>query len=241
MLSPFFLLTIGAIIVLGLMNHPETMAASSFERFDAFTHGLLSGYHTMDLLGSFFFCAVVIGTLRNISKVGDEIDTKMMIKNTLIAASIGAGLLAFVYVGMSLVASYHSSALVGVRSDMLLGSVALQVLGPYAGIVTCLAVVMACLTTAIALASVFSEFLQKDVMKEKISYKASLLFTVVVTLFFSTLEFSGIFKILAPIVSMIYPALLILSLVNIAYKLWGFDQIKFPVASAFGVSLLMSV
>ena len=42
-------------------------------------------------------------------------------------------------------------------------------------------------------------------------------------------------------VQVLYPALLILSLVNIAYKLWGFDKVKFPVTAAFGLSLLLSL
>ncbi|MBS0635774.1 MAG: branched-chain amino acid transport system II carrier protein [Verrucomicrobia bacterium] len=240
-LSPFFLGAIGFIVVMGLINHPEELAVSSYQAVDSFVYGLKSGYHTMDLLASFFFCSVVIGALRKISHVDGVLDKKLVIKNALIAAGFGAFLLAIVYVGMSSVAALHSTKLVGVKSDMLLGTVALEVLGPSAGIVTCLAVIMACLTTAIALAAVFSEFFQQEVMKNKISYRTSLILTLIVTFFVSTLEFEGIFKVLTPIVSVLYPALLILSLVNIAYKTWGFDKVKFPVASAFGMALLFSV
>lgn len=240
-LTPFFLFSIAFIVVMGLINHPGELQQSHFAAGESFIYGLKHGYHTMDLLASFFFCSVVIGTLRKISVVNGEPDRKLVIRNALIASGIGAFLLAIVYVGMSSVAALHSSKLAGVSPDMLLGSVALEVLGPSAGIITCLAVVMACLTTAIALAAVFSEFLQQEVAKNKISYRTSLIITLIVTFFISTLEFGGIFKVLAPIVSVLYPALLILSLVNIAYKIWGFDNVKFPVASAFGMSLLFSV
>lgn len=240
-LTPFFLFAIGLIVVMGLMNHPEEIAASSFGTFDSFIHGLKSGYHTMDLLASFFFCSVVIGALRKISLTNGEPDKKLLMRNALYASGIGAFLLAIVYVGMSSVAALHSTQLAGVSADKLLGTVALEVLGPSAGIVTCVAVIMACLTTAIALAAVFSEFLQQEVVKNKISYRTSLIITLVITFLVSTLEFGGIFKVLAPIVSVLYPALLLLSLVNIAYKVWGFDNVKVPVASAFGMSLLFSV
>ncbi|MCE5293409.1 MAG: branched-chain amino acid transport system II carrier protein [Chlamydiales bacterium] len=240
-LTPFFLFAIGFIVVMGIINHPETQSPSTFESFDSFMYGLKSGYHTMDLLASFFFCSVVIGALRKISMVNGQIDRKSVIKNALYASGIGATLLALVYIGMSRVAALHSTSLAGVKADMLLGTVALEVLGPSAGIVTCLAVIMACLTTAIALAAVFSEFLSQEVFQNKVSYKMSLVGTLVVTFLVSTLEFGGIFAVLAPIVSVLYPALLILSLVNIAYKVWGFDNVKFPVASAFGMSLLFSI
>ncbi len=240
-LTPFFLFSIAFIVIMGLTNHPGEVQSSSLARFDSFIYGLKHGYHTMDLLASFFFCSVVIGTLRKISLVNGQPDKKQVIRNALIASGIGAFLLTIVYVGMSAVAALHSAKLAGVSADMLLGTVALEVLGPSAGIITSLAVVMACLTTAIALASVFSEFFQQEVMKDKISYRTSLIITLIVTFMVSTLEFSGIFKVLGPIVSVLYPALLILSLVNIAYKVWGFDNVKFPVASAFGMSLLFSV
>ena len=240
-LTPFFLFAIGFIVVMGLINHPETVAPSAFGTVDSFVYGLKSGYQTMDLLASFFFCSVVIGALRKISVVDGVVNRKSLMKNALLASSFGALLLAAVYVGMSTVAALHSTTLAGVAPDMLLGTVALEVLGPSAGIVTCLAVVMACLTTAIALAAVFSEFLQQEVLQNKVSYLQALLATLIVTFFMSTLGFGGIFKVLGPIVQVLYPALLLLSLVNIAHKLWGFDRVKFPVASAIGMSLLFSV
>ena len=240
-LTPFFLFAIGFIVVMGLVNHPGELQPSTYMPVDSFVYGLQSGYHTMDLLASFFFCGVVIGALRKISHVNGQLDRSLAVKNSLIAAGIGAFLLASVYIGMSLVAALHSTKLVGVSAEMLLGTVALEVLGPSAGIVTCVAVVMACLTTAIALAAVVSDYFQQELLKDKASYRTSLILTLVVTFLVSTLEFQGIFKLLGPVVQVLYPALLILSLVNIAYKVWGFDNVKFPVASAFGMTLLFSV
>ncbi len=225
-LTPFFLFAIGLIVVMGFIKHPGEVQSSTYLPFDSFVYGLKFGYFTMDLLASFFFCGVVIGALRKISHVNGVLDRKLVIKNALIAAAFGAFLLAVVYVGMSLVAALHSTKLIGVSAEMLLGTVALEVLGPSAGIVTCVAVVMACLTTAIALAAVFSEFFQKEVMKDKVSYRTALIFTLAVTLLVSTLEFQGIFKLLGPIVEVLYPALLVLSLVNIVYKLFGFSKAK---------------
>ncbi len=229
-LTPFFLFAIGLIVVMGFIKQPGELQPSTYLPFDSFMYGLKNGYYTMDLLASFFFCGVVIGALRNISHIDGVLNRKLVIKNALIAAGFGAFLLALVYVGMSTVAALHSTKLVGVSAEMLLGTVALEVLGPSAGIVTCVAVVMACLTTAIALAAVFSEFFQKEVLKDKISYRTALIVTLFVTLVISTLEFQGIFKLLGPIVQVLYPALLVLSLVNIAYKLIGSKRLEAPTA-----------
>lgn len=137
---------------------------------------------------------------------------------------------------MSLVASYHANTLEHAPADVILGTIALHILGPQAGIVTCVTVILACLTTAIALSSVFAEFIHTDILKDSISYGWSLLFTLIITFLISLLEFGGIVSYLAPIVELIYPALLVLSAVNIAHKLWGFSYIKAPVAVTFVLS-----
>jgi len=240
-LTPFFLLSIGLIVCVGIFSNPGHIQPSAYSMTDSFIYGLKSGYNTMDLLGSFFFCAVVIQALKNVSLQNGRLNQALLLKNGLVASLIGAALLAAVYIGMSYVASLHSSNLGDVPADVLLGTIALQVLGPYAGITTCLAVIMACLTTAIALAAVFSEFISNDVTQNRVSYKMALILTLVVTFFVSTLEFSGIVRILAPCVQVLYPALLILSMVNIAYKVWGYDRVKFPVVGAFSLSLLFSI
>jgi branched-chain amino acid:cation transporter, LIVCS family len=230
-LTPFFLFAIGGIVLMGIYNHPGDLVPSALSISDSLVFGLNSGYNTMDLLGSFFFCSVVMQALRTISYTDGELDRKKLIKNGLISCVIGATLLAIVYIGMSYVASLHSTSLANVKADVLLGTLALHVLGPYAGIVTCLAVVLACLTTAIALAAVFSEFLQQDILQGRVSYHKSLVGTLIVAFFVSTLEFSGIVKFLFPIVQLLYPALLILCIVNIGYGLWGRQaKAKVPVA-----------
>lgn len=219
-LAPFFLLSLALIVVLGILDHPLTTEPTAFQPFAAFTHGLVEGYYMMDLLGSFFFSTVVIAALRKVSTTDGVVDSRLMIKNSLISSVIGAFLMAVVYIGMSYVAALHSSSLVGCRKEVLLGTIALQVLGSYAGIATCLAVVFACLTTAIALTAVFAEFFQQAIMKDRISYRTSLIVTLAVAFFMSTLEFSGIMAFLMPVVKVLYPALLLLSLWNIASKLW---------------------
>jgi LIVCS family branched-chain amino acid:cation transporter len=240
-LTPFFLLSIALIVVMGILNHPTEIPPSAYSLQDSFIYGLTSGYNTMDLLGAFFFCSVVIQGLKKVSCSNGRACQQLLMKNALISSLVGALLLAGVYIGMSYVSSLHAKDLIGVRADMLLGTIALKVLGPYAGILTCFAVIMACLTTAIALASVFAEYLQTSVTKNALSYKRSLVFTLIITFLISTLEFNGIVQILAPCVQVLYPGLVILSLVNVAYKVWGFDRVKLPVVAAFALTMLFSL
>jgi len=228
-LTPFFLLTMGLIIVLGLIIGPE-LAPTSLTIPDSIFYGLKEGYNTMDLLGSFFFCAVVIQALKQVSTKNGVVDQTSLVKNGLYSCLVGAFLMAILYIGMSSVAALYAQELQGVRPDVLIGTVALKVLGQYAGIITCVAVIIATLTTAIALASVFSEFIARDVCKDKIRYRTALFFSCVIAFFVSTLEFGGIVQMLSPIVQTIYPMLLLLSIINIVYKLYRPDTAKEPVS-----------
>jgi branched-chain amino acid:cation transporter, LIVCS family len=162
-----------------------------------------------------------------------EKDVKRLVKMTLKASCIGAFLLGLTYVGFSYVAAYWSASLADVPQDRLLGSLALSILGPYAGVVAIIGVSLACLTTAIALAAVFAEFIHEDLTFEKMSYPLALILTLTVTFFMSLLQFSGIMSYLAMILMWCYPALIMLCVVNLLYKLYGFTYVKIPVLAAF--------
>lgn len=235
-LTPFLLGALALIIVLGLVYSVDT-PVSSLPSFDAFVHGLSQGYQTMDLLGAFFFSSVVLVCLKKGVDATEHGNYQLLIKQTLKASCIGAALLGIIYIGFGLVASIHGASLAGSPSDQLIGNLSQQLLGPYAGVVACVAVALACLTTAIALASVFAEFIHHEVSSNRIGYIPALIGTLLVTFFISTLNFSGIVKILAPILQVCYPALIVLSLANIAYKLWGFNWVKTPVAITFILTL----
>lgn len=238
-LTPLLLGSLGIIIVKGLLFSPSAPFVA-FTPSESFFKGLNEGYQTMDLLGAFFFSSVVIACL----KIGPREESRLTHREILVllakSSLIGATLLALIYVGFSFVAAFNADALAGIGSDQLLGQIALNVLGPYAGIVACVAVALACLTTAIALACVFAEFVHYDLTFGKIGYIPSLLITLVLSYFISVLNFVEIVKLLAPILQTLYPALITLSLVNLFYKLYNFKPVVIPFLIVLGISMLDS-
>jgi LIVCS family branched-chain amino acid:cation transporter len=232
-LTPFLLISLGIIIVRGLMIGPH-VASIDLAPLPLFLHGLNEGYQTMDLLGAFFFSTVIIASLK---KQTTDASPKSLMKLTLKASLIGGSLLSAVYLGMSFVAASWSEQLALTRPDYYLGTLAVAILGPYAGVIACIAVALACLTTAIALAAVSSEFIHRVIFKKKISYAMALMLTIGINYFISTLEFTGIMEFLAPIMQVCYPALILLSILNILYKLFDFQIVKFPTVAIFVISL----
>lgn len=235
-LTPLLIGSLAIIIIKGLFSSPE-IVVSDHENFTIFLKGLKDGYQTMDLPGAFFFSSVIVACLK--SSLGPkEITHKSLLITTLKASAIGAFLLSITYIGFSYVSSYHSGSLNDVPSDELISMVAIHVLGPQAAIVACVAVALACLTTAIALSSVFAEFIHNDITMGKLNYIPSLIGTLVIAFFVSTLNFKGIAAFLTPILQIVYPALIALTILNILYKLYRFRPVKIPVLVVFVLSLL---
>lgn len=235
-LTPFLLLSLGIIIVKGLLFSAEA-PQSPHPPGAVFLEGLLQGYQTMDLLGAFFFASVVILCLKKDLPTQQMSNSSLIMKLTMRASVIGAFLLSLAYIGFSYLASFHSVDLMGIKADDLISQIAVRVLGNQAGIVVCAAVALACLTTAIALCSVFAEYLHEDITNYRMNYTACLIVTLLITYFISTLNFTVIIGLLAPILQVCYPALITLSLFNILYKLYGIKFVKTPVYAVFLASL----
>lgn len=227
-LTPLLLTSLSAIVFLGLWTGGSVEGGPLGGQ--AFLYGLGEGYNTMDLLAAFFFSATILSLLKQ--KNGER-----GLHLSLQASCIGALLLALVYIGFSYISAMHGFDLISVSKDELLNALTLKIAGPYAGILVSVTVALACLTTAIALISVFSDFIQRELFKEKISYEMTLGLSLLITFGISTLEFNGISSFLGPILQICYPGLIVLTFLNIAYKLTGFKPVKVPVFLAFAGAL----
>jgi branched-chain amino acid:cation transporter, LIVCS family len=241
-LTPFLLGSVVTIIVRGLWT-ASSLPISTEATTDIFFNGLIEGYQTMDLFGGFFFSAVVLSCLeQNVSTHdSDRHNFKKMILLTLKSGCIGMSMLAIIYVGFSYVAAFYSASLVDVPKSEMIAAVALHVLGPYAGIIVGTAVTLACLTTAIALVIVFSRYLKETLFHDKISHRLSLLLTLACTFGISTLNFSGIARIASPFLEICYPALIVLSILNITNKLYHVRIVKTPVFITFAIALVVYI
>lgn len=236
-LTPVLLLSVFIIIGLGFIFSPS--APQSFEPWwSVFLKGFIQGYQTLDLLGAFFFSATIIFCLKENLAEQNQKDYRSLILLTLKASCICVLILGVISLGFSWIAAFNSRSLLDVPKDELLQTVALQILGPDAGLVAIVAILLACLTTEIALATAFAEFVHKDLAKRRISFEWSLIFTLIIAFFVSLLHFERIINFLAPILFFCYPALIALSILNIFYKLYGFKPVRIPLAIVVGLTLV---
>lgn len=232
-LTPVLLLSLLIIICIGLLTTP-TVQTIDETKMHVFLHGLKEGYNTMDLLAAFFFSSTILNILRMRLKNSLEGHAHSF-KTALLASVIGATLLAAIYVGFSYLASFHGNELSTNGKDELLAAITMKIAGSSAGLLVCITIALACLTTAIALISAFADFFQKEVLKEKVSYEATLIGSLLVTFFVSTFKFTGISAFLGPTLEIAYPGLIVLTFLNIAFRLKQVAPIKLPVFFAFAV------
>lgn len=237
-LTPLLLISLVIIIFIGLLSTPDTQSVDQ-THMHVFLYGLKEGYNTMDLLAAFFFSSTILNILRMRWK--NQESSSDTIKIAYRASIVGALLLAFTYVGFSYLASFHGSHLEIGGKDELLAAITMRIAGPHAGILVCITIALACLTTAIALIAAFTDFMQKEVFKEKIPYEVTLIASLLLTFFVSTFEFSGISSFLGPVLQICYPGLIVLTFLNIAHRLKDFKPIKLPVFFAFVISAFFYV
>lgn len=214
-LTPFLLLSIAAIAICGLQQ-VDLPQINSQEGWGALRNGIFQGYQTMDLLAAFFFSQFVISHLRQqLREKGEERHLTPIFTK---ASIIGVGLMSVIYFVMVMLGASYVPLLSGKPPQEMLGLIAMACLGPYAAPCVCLSIVFACITTAIVLSSLFAEFLKVEVCQNKLGHTSSLLLTLIIGFGISTLDFGGIASFLGPLMEMIYPALIVLTMYNIVIK-----------------------
>lgn len=236
-LGPIKLVLLLAVIVAGLCA-PAPFMPSTLTIWQSLTQGATQGMQTGDLLGSIFFSGlIVIGIKR---ALGNHYDYKKLAIAGLKTGALGALFLGCVYAGFCLVAAYYGKEMALVERVNIFSSLADLVLGSIGGLFANITVAIACLTTAIALTSVFASYLSNDLCKKKISYHTALVITIMVAIVASNLGFNKITDYIAgPIFSLLYPPLITLALANIAQVLWGIRWIKEPVFITFAINVLV--
>lgn len=215
-LAPAKIISVGLILLFGLLfaTTPETgtMAASA-----AFEDGISKGYQMMDLLASFFFATVIVRHFQ-ISFASEEKSSTFWL--SLYAILIGSGLLFTIYFALIYLGATFASDLGQNAPEQFLSVIAFLTLGNFGGNLVSVAIILSCLTTVVALTTVFSDYLYEHIFKKRLKRLYCLILTCIVTFFMSNLGFSGIVSFLDPILSYLYPLLIGLTLLNITTWMW---------------------
>ena len=226
-ISPVLLISLTIIIIKGFMVSGQKTDFSP-AIWDSFKDSLLIGYQTLDLLGGLYFASIILVILKNNFSAEFNKNPKKLATIALKAGCIGVFLLGLVYVGLSYLGVNHGAGLENVNLGELFREISFRVLGKSGALIVATAVLMACLSTSIALAAVLAEFIKEE-MNHKIKFVSGLLIALGASLPLSSYGLGTVLKLAAgPITFVGYPILIAITFLNIAYKLFGFKPIKIP-------------
>ena len=218
-LTPILLACIAFLVYRGATLSPG-LANTGISPDNSFKKGLLEGYNTMDLIASFFFSSTIIGILKDredpiLVNTPDRAYISLAFRSGL----IGTAILGSVYLGLMYVAASHSPASSLVPKEGLLSHLAFVLMGPELGFVASLAIALACLTTSVALASVFSDFLREKCFSGRVSHGVSLALTCLISYMMSTLGFKTVASMSEPVFQLFYPFLIVMILMLVPLKM----------------------
>ncbi len=232
-ISPLLLLSLSVIIVKGIFT-AEYAVPSTIMPFEAFKTNLIRGYSTLDLLGAIFFSSIVLHILKN--KIGGTLgyNQNKLALIGLKAGTIGVSLLGIIYIGMSLLGVFHAHGLAGSHEGELFRTIAFNVMGNRGAAIIGTAVLMACLSTSMALSAVVAEYCQRTLFKDKLGYIPSLILMLFASIPLSTFGLEYVLSLTGGAITYVgYPVIIALTFCNIAYKLFGFRPVKLPVLVTF--------
>ncbi|NKB46553.1 MAG: hypothetical protein GKR77_02080 [Legionellales bacterium] len=236
-LTPVMLVVIFIIIIYGGF-HAQSMLVSQQESIMAdFMAGVVIGYRTFDLVAAFFFASIVIKYINDKLNCG-PLNESQYRAATLWSMILGGGLLGVIYIGFVFLGSAYAQYLSPDFPERSIAIIVYQALGSNAGPVVTIAVVLACLTTAIALTSITARFLQERICCQRIHYHFAVVIILVISLVIADFNFMGIAAFLTPAVKILYPGLIVLTLLNIGHKLWGWQLVKTPVYLTFALAAI---
>lgn len=235
-ISPALLISLGIILVKGIL-HPKALMPATASNWDIFYEQAKLGYFHLDLFGGIFFASIVLTILKNNMKDHDDYNVKTLAWTAMKSGFVGCALLGIVYTGMALLGAFYGTTINTSNGAELFSQISFKIMGTNGAFVIATAVAMACFSTIIALAAVLAEYVQIELSNNKISRTASLAGVLALTSLVSCYGLDSIMAFSMPIILTCYPVIIVITFINIAYKLWGFEYIKIPTALALVASI----
>jgi branched-chain amino acid:cation transporter, LIVCS family len=213
-ITPIMLISLAAVIAIVVYQNKLAILDKDLQfSYTAFKDGITKGYLTYDLPGAIYFTTIAMGYL---SVIGGT--KKQMISNGLKACCISAVLLIIIYAAFFYLGATYNTQIAQIPVEQALSNIVKHSIGHGFAIIFAMFVVLACLTTAVAAITIWTDFIYNILKKYNVKYNWILIPSLMLAVFISNLNFTGLIKILSPVLTVLYPILVLLTLYNIVTK-----------------------
>lgn len=211
LLLSIFIIGLGAIVnPIGPMNAP----VGDYNTIPFFK-GFVEGYQAMDPLAAGMFALIVI---ENIQGMGVQKEGNI-VKYTLIAGLFAAIGLAVVYGILAFAGATSSSLGEFANGGQMLSAIANHMFGTVGMLILGLAVLFACLTTAIGLTTAFGDYFSKTYVK--LEYDHVIIGVCLFSFFISNIGLTQLISFTLPALLAVYPLLIVQVCVSFLHRWIG--------------------
>ena len=223
MLAPGLVSLIAILLVTAFVN-PMGEFQSPQESYSdgAFLTGFLEGYNTMDALSSLVFGIIVINAIYAMGVTSK----KDILRTTIKAGSIAILLLGTMYVGIAYLGAISTQVLpIFDNGGPVLSGAASHYYGTFGSVLLGIAIILACLTTAIGLTVANAQYFHS--LMPKFSYKTYVIFFVTITFAIANFGLTNIITYSVPILMFLYPLAIVLILLTFLSPLFKHAQLVY--------------
>lgn len=209
-LTPLIILILLAIIVVGSLTSPETMAISNIKT--PFVDGLLEGYQTFDAIGAVVVGAVLVISMNFKKDASFETKKELITKAGFIA---GLGLL-IIYAGLIYNGAKFSSTFAGdATRTQVLSSLSTQTLGTIGTTFLSVLVALACFTTAVGIVTGTADYVKGLFNNLQKAYTTTAVLGSVLGVLVGQFDVHYIIDVALPALMFIYPITIVLIILNV--------------------------
>lgn len=211
-LTPVLLICLAVLIVKGIVS-PLGAPLDRTLADNVFISGINDGYQTLDGMAGAVFAGIVIASV----KQKGYTEKKVLVKATILAGIVAVVGLALVYGGLTYLGATVSPQYDNtVERTTLVISITQAILGGPGKVILGLVVGLACLTTAIGLTSACGNYFS-DLTEGKLKYEVIVVVVCVFSAIISNFGVDKIIQIAAPLLYMMYPAVVTLILLGLIH------------------------
>ena len=241
-LTPIFLVLLAVLVIAALVNPTaaiSTLEAQGTYESNAFFTGFLEGYNTMDALACLAFGIIVINVIRGLGVKEPGAIARSTVKSGVFSMAIMAVIYAFIALAGAQCYGLYADRLTepGFTGGDIFAIISRHYFGSVGGILLALTVTFCCLKTAIGLITSCSETFV-SMFPKSMPYKGWAILFSAFSLLVSNVGLSKIIEFSAPVLYFLYPLAIVLILLSLFGRFFGYDghvfrwTIGFTVAAA---------